>query len=866
MDHITEGLKGVIAIHDDICVYGKTREEHDERLIALMRRATDKGLVFNSKKCQIRQQSITFYGAIFSVDGISPDPKKIQAIQDLPAPVSKKNLESFLGLIQYLSPHVPRLSEKTAFLRGFLKDDRAWDWSADDTVMFQAFKDWLGNHLLNSVLQYYNPQKDLTIQTDASEYGLGAALVQDEKPIAFASKSLTDTETRYANIEREMLAVCFALEKFHTFCYGRQVTVKSDHKPLETIQKKPIHAAPPRLQRMLLKNQRYDYDIQYLPGKEMVLADRLSRFPSRRENVQMAFDHSIDEFCLTLRIDYVAFTDPMIQVIKAELDKDPVLRTVYGLTQHGWPNQIRNCPRVARRFFSFRDELSTDQGLLIKGERLVIPESLRNRILSELHEGHISFNTMQKQAKSTVYWPGIEADCEAFARSCVTCIEHSNNERRSPMISRDVPDGPWIDIAADFFDIKLQGHTVKFLLIADYFSKYPFLFEMRKTTTELVIRRFENVFAQLGEPKTLQTDNGPQFASKEFEEYLQNKGIRHLTSSPLYPQSNGFIERQVRSIKSHLQKGKADNKTVDDILNSVRKIPIGKEMPSSREILMNRTVGRPGKPAQPIDMENVRNFLIEAKAIQKNQYDRRHRVKDKRKLKTGEEVMLLHQAGHWIKGQVAGRAPEPRSYRLTTEKGGSYRRTRDQIKALDYTGCLTKSDNKPTNEIKGSKTVSFDQTTDDRYTETSFISVPVVSEHAEATDELEAPPSPDPQEEMFQNFFEDILGDPQPGEESDVERDEEEDLEEEEDDVIERPTADNPPEVEEPMQLRERANSLDYNEEKLYEQKMNDQGITKFPKSYYRPRERIKQPMLSKVTQSAQRKKRTSTVTSPDNK
>ena len=212
---------------------------------------------------------------------MTTDPAKVQALQDLPAPQHSKQLQSFLGLINCLQPFLPGLASKTTFLREQVTN---WDWNHSTDQVFHCLKSWICNMLLRTTLAYYDHKQPLILQTDASKYGLGAALIQNNRPIAFASESLTDVETRYANIERECLSMCVGLEKFHTYVYGKHVIVQNDHKPLEMIQRKHIHIALPRLQCMLLRLQKYDYTIQYIPGKDMVLADRLSRFPSCKNN------------------------------------------------------------------------------------------------------------------------------------------------------------------------------------------------------------------------------------------------------------------------------------------------------------------------------------------------------------------------------------------------------------------------------------------------------------------------------------------------------------------------------------------------------------------------------------------------------
>ena len=168
-----------------------------------------------------------------------PDPSKIQA---LPTPNSQAKLQSFLGLINYLQPFIPSLSAKTTFLHEQLAE---WDYNPSTDAAFQCLKAWICQTHLNATLAYYDRSKPVVVQMDASKYGLGDTLIQSSCPIAFASETLTDVQTHYANIERECLSVCFGLEKFHSYIYGRHVTVENDYKLLEMIQHKPIHAAPP---------------------------------------------------------------------------------------------------------------------------------------------------------------------------------------------------------------------------------------------------------------------------------------------------------------------------------------------------------------------------------------------------------------------------------------------------------------------------------------------------------------------------------------------------------------------------------------------------------------------------------------------
>ena len=297
MDDIVVQCPGILVIHDDMFIYGKYDNDHDTNLVNLFNIAQKEGLVFSSAKHAIKQESVTFFGGVFSAKGYLPNPDKIQGISDMPAPQTKQELQSFLGAVNYLQTFVPHLSNHTEPLRVLLKKENvfAWDQNANDS--FQSIKGLLDNSLIKQ-LWYYDRNRPVILECDASLKGLGACILQDGKPTAFASKSLTDTETRYANIEWELLAIVFGCEKFHTYLYGRSFVVESDHKLLEMICLKNLISAPVRLQRMLLRLQQYDMVITYRPGKEMLLADTLSRLPSRANNTEIK---------LNLRVDAISF-------------------------------------------------------------------------------------------------------------------------------------------------------------------------------------------------------------------------------------------------------------------------------------------------------------------------------------------------------------------------------------------------------------------------------------------------------------------------------------------------------------------------------------------------------------------------------
>ena len=244
MDLIMERCPGVISIHDDIVVYGVSEEDHDANLVNLLNVAQIKGLVLNSKKLKLKRPRVSFFGVEYSADGTHPCPKKIQEITEMTPPTDKQQLASFIGMVTYMGNFVPHLSHHTEPLQAMLKQEAVFAWDEMANASFQKIKDLIAKSATKP-LHYYDRRKPVTVQADASQRGLGACLLQDGQPIAYASKSLTDTETRYANIERELLAIVFACQRFNTYVLGRPFTVESNHKPLEMIHQKSLASAPP---------------------------------------------------------------------------------------------------------------------------------------------------------------------------------------------------------------------------------------------------------------------------------------------------------------------------------------------------------------------------------------------------------------------------------------------------------------------------------------------------------------------------------------------------------------------------------------------------------------------------------------------
>ena len=297
----------------------------------------------------------------------------------------------------------------------------------------------------------------------------------------------------------------------------------------------------------------------------MFLADALSRLPSS-ENKSIQLD---------LCIEHHGFTTERIQQISKDTQEDPILGVVYQFTTDGWPNRRNRIPRIARRYWDQRDELSTDHGLLMKGSRIIIPTTQRERTLTNLHVGHQGILSMQQMAKTTVYWPWIDADIEDWVQRCSACLAMKTKPEERTLLPHKVPDGPWQKIGADFFDFDGK----KFLLVIDYFSKFLFVEKVTTTSAQSTINKLCTIFATEGAPQKLITDNGPPFNSGEFRRFCQEWNLEHHTSSPNYPQSDEQAERAVQTVKQCMARYKQDGQDFKQALLQMRTTPISTDLP-----------------------------------------------------------------------------------------------------------------------------------------------------------------------------------------------------------------------------------------------------------------------------------------------
>ena len=454
MEQILGGLEGVVCKADDILIYGRHQTEHDERLFIVLRCLADAGATLNVDKCEISLKIIKYLGQIIDGAGIRKDPDKVRAIVEYQQPQDVTELRRFLGMVNQLMKFSPYLAELTQPLRDLLKKGTAWLWDSAQEIAFSATKRELASE---RTLVMYDPERETTVSADASSYGLGAVLLQKHagilKPVAFASRAMTATERRYAQIEKEALATTWALERWQDFLIGMSgFMVETDHKPLvPLLSTKLIDELPIRIQRFRMRLMRFDFKICHVPGKYLYTADALSRSPLEGDG-EHELEKEVEYYVNAVIVNFPA-SDARLEEIRCELKTDEVLKVVMYYVEHGWPKDKAKLYGSVKKYWCEQGNLNLHDNLLLYGKRLVIPEKLRCNVLRYLHDGHQGIAKTRQNAVSSVWWPGIGRDIEKMVKNCITC-EKFRKSRIEPMRGTDFPDRPWSRVAADFFHQK----------------------------------------------------------------------------------------------------------------------------------------------------------------------------------------------------------------------------------------------------------------------------------------------------------------------------------------------------------------------------------------------------------------------------
>lgn len=537
INNILGDLECVFVYVDDILISSKNPEEHKQHIRIVLKKLSDNGIQINPNKCQLGVTSIEFLGCNIDQNGITPNQSKIQAINDFPAPTSVKQLQRFLGLINYYHRFVPKMAALNALLYDHLKSLQSkqrgsrlkdFTWSNECDEAFANLKQALAHATL---LNHPDPKAPLSIHTDASGVAIGGVLQQFSQnrwtPLSFFSRKLSTTETKYSTFDRELLAIFAAIKHFIHFVEGRDFSISTDHKPLTTVLFSKSEKSP-RQQRQLNYISQFTSDIRYLKGNLNTVADTLSR-----PNIDAIEPKSVD-----MKI--------LIQTQK----NDEELQTLISKPEDTKSFILRKVPIPLED-----DELWCEESG--PKHRPFVPLPLRKTVFDLIHNlSHPSIRGTRRLIASKYFWPGLNLDVNKWSRCCIKCQQAKIHKHTKSKVGEfEVPKGRFQQIHIDIVGPLPQSNGFTYLLtIIDRYTRWVEAIPIRNIFAATIANKFVDTWvARFGVPNIITSDQGTQFESKLFKELSILLGNHKIRTTAYHPQSNGMVERFHRHLKASLK-------------------------------------------------------------------------------------------------------------------------------------------------------------------------------------------------------------------------------------------------------------------------------------------------------------------------
>jgi hypothetical protein len=538
MESILSDLKGILVYQDDVLVFAENSEALGKRLNAVKTRLAEKKVTINESKSINMCDEISFLGFKISASGIQPDDRLVDKIRHIAAPSSKKEIEQFLGLVNFFGRLIPNFSVKVAPLNGLRKGNSPFVWSDECTRAFEGLKREISSR---PVVQPYSLEKEATLTTDASKGALAAVLTQDGHPVIYISRTLSSAEANYSNIEREALAIFWAIHRLKHYLQGRKFTIRTDHQPLLRLFGGSIPlSTSSRISRWALFLMQFDFTLEYVQGKNIPHADALSRL--RFENADLEPSSTF------WAVNCVAFESPTIDPhrIVSEIESDRLLQRIVRRIRSGdW----RDCTQAEAAFKKVAECLTLENGLIYMRRRAFIPPRLRREAFDAVHDTHTGSNAAYKLLAQNCWWPGMQSTVEQFVYQCPACTQLRPRLQKT----RDT----WPPATAPFQRVHMDWAFVpavgNILIVVDAYSGWIEAFPTKDRSADSVINSLRTVFTRFGVPELVVSDNAAEFTSAPLLAWLEKNGARKMESPPYSPQSNGAAERAVQTIKKALQ-------------------------------------------------------------------------------------------------------------------------------------------------------------------------------------------------------------------------------------------------------------------------------------------------------------------------
>lgn len=568
MERILQGQPGTIVFIDDILIYADTLEALRDRTKIVLGLLQANNLTLNPEKCEYEKEHIKFLGHELTKEGMSMDRSKVEAIKKFREPKSSSELRSFLGLATYVSPFIPRYSDITAPLwKAATMKNFAWN-----DELQEAFENTKKAVINCTITQGYFSDTDLTIlYTDASPHALGAVMVQENNSgesriICFASKSLTATEQRYAQTQREALAIVWGVEHYYYFLLGRAFIIRTDAQGVAFIFRRDRESPKRVMSRAdgwALRLSAYSFTIEYIKGSYNI-ADPSSRLykGSDEPYTEANTPFKIGSISAEINETQSERNGVTMKDIKEATEADQTMQEVRKAIESGiWPQQLNRYKLVA-------EDLRHQNGILTKAGAVIMPMALRELGLALAHEGHPGETAMKSILRARLWWPGMSKQVEDWVKTCKSCVQTSRKDPPVPMKRSKLPQGVWDMLAIDFNGPYAKFGGIYIFTLVDCFSRYLMASVVKSTDFGSVKAVLEVLFKRNGRPERIKSDNGPPFNGHEYGDYCEHLGIEVVFITPLHPQQNGMSERYMQVINKAMQIAVVEGKPYGEMLAS----------------------------------------------------------------------------------------------------------------------------------------------------------------------------------------------------------------------------------------------------------------------------------------------------------
>ncbi|SAL94830.1 hypothetical protein, partial, partial [Absidia glauca] len=525
MHTVFNGLPYVETFIDDVVVHSPDIQTHTAHVTTAIQRLTEANLILNPKKCHWAQTAVYLLGFCISAHGYDLDPRKVCNVLDWPRPISGHGIQQFLGIVNYFRAHLPNVAALTSPLDALRNKEAITDkeWTPLHEKHFLLIKEQLQK---NTLLHYPDPNLPFYVATDASNYGIGAALYQiindQERFIGYMARSLSPSERNYSTNKRELLAIVFALKKFHKYLWGNPFTLYTDHRALTYIHTQKI--ASPMMINWMDTILDYSFTIIHKPGDLNIFPDLLSRLDTPTKKIPGGM-YYYNKQTKSQRSDKTSSTD--------------------SINQRAYHSVVRSDPHI-RAIQSMKVDYFTP------------PAQEHKSILQRIHSfGHFGAEAIIKSVhQEGLHWTNLGKEALEIVQQCTSCQRYNIAKKGyNPLrpVYAYLPGEHWaIDLAGPY-DVSLKGNTW-LLVMVDVCTRFTILRALPDKKSDTIVHTLIQVFSDFGYPRIIQSDNGTEFKNQFFERLHKAMGIDRRFSTPYHPRGNGVAERYVQTAKLIINK------------------------------------------------------------------------------------------------------------------------------------------------------------------------------------------------------------------------------------------------------------------------------------------------------------------------